>query len=260
MSTCYKNFPVVITYQDGSTENVYANDVSLSETVSIESMDSLGGKGSTAAFNRQAPQGSISINSYMSSGILQSLDLLRENYQNISIKFGKYEAPTPCVLSSLSVAVAVGEPLTLSREYQYFGCVTTGAVPAVESPAINPVVPEGISISGYDGIGGSPVITDISWSVSQNYEQFNLLGSVTPVVVYKSAEKSMDINGETLTESLMQSSTAGCVVPPKPYLITISGCGTGLGSLGITGYMVSRSSSVAPGQVESNGVSIVEYL
>lgn len=260
MSTCYKNFPVVITYQDGSTENIYANDISLSESVAIESLESLGAKGSTAAFNRQAPEGSVSITSYMGSGISQTLDLIRENYQNITIKFGKYETPAPCILSSVSVQVSVGEPLTLSRDYQYFGSVTTGSTPAVEPVAITPVVPEGISISGYDNISGSPIITDVAWQVSQNYETFNLLGNVTPVVVYKSAEKTMDINGEQLTQSLMTSASAGCVVPPKPYLITISGCGTGLGTLGITGYMVSRSSSVTPGQVENNGVNITEFL
>ena len=173
---------------------------------------------------------------------------------------GRYTAPKPCILNSIGVTISVGEPATLSRDYNYYGSVTTGSIPASVPTAIEPVVPEGIGISGYTGIGGSNIITDISWQVTQNYEQFNLLGNTVPVMVYKNAEKSMDINGEGFTQELMESPSAGCVLPPKPYEITISGCGTGIGTLGITGYMTSRSSSVAPGQVETNGVSIVEYL
>jgi hypothetical protein len=260
MSNCYKNFPIVITYGDGTSEKIYANSVSLSEGVSLENAESLGAKGASAVFNRAAPEGSISVDSYMSSGILQSLDMIESNKQDITIQFGPYQTPAPCVLTSLSVSVAIGEPLVLSRQYSYYGSILSVSPPAVEAPKITPVIPEGVSISGYDAIGGSNIITDISWSVSQNYEQFNLLGEVKPVVVYKSAEKTLDINGESFTQSLMASPTAGCVVPPKNYSVTISGCGTGLGSLGISGYMTNRSSDVTAGEIEKNGVSIVQYL
>lgn len=259
-STCYKNFPVVISYEDGSQEKIYANSVSLSESVSLQSSESLGAKGASAVFNTTAPQGSISVESYVSSGLLQSLDMIQSNNQNVSIKVGPYETPKPCVLSSMSVSVTVGEPLTLSRDYQYYGSVETGEMPDVEVIEVNPVVPEGVSISGFDAISGSNIITDLTWSVNQNYQEFNLLGSVTPVVVYSNAEKTLDINGEQFTQSLMQSPTAGCVVPPKDYSVTISGCGTGLGTLTINGYMSSRSSDITAGEVESNGVSIVQYL
>ena len=60
-STCYKNFPVVISYEDGSQEKIYANSVSLSESVSLESSESLGAKGASAVFNTSAPQGSMSV-------------------------------------------------------------------------------------------------------------------------------------------------------------------------------------------------------
>jgi hypothetical protein len=261
MSTCYKNFPVIITYEDGSTEKIYANSVSLNENVNLESMESLGAKGATSVLNRTAPEGSISIESYMSSGILQTLDLIQANNQNITIQFGPYQTPSPCVLNSMNVSVSVGEPLSLSRDYTYYGSVSTVSLPTPDAPEITPVIPEGVSISGYSTIGGSNIITDMSWSVSQNYQTFNLLGNVTPVVVYSNGQKSLDINGESFTESLMQSPTAGCVVPPKDYSVTISGCGTGLGTLTMSNaYMTSRSSDVDPESVEKNSVSIIEYL
>jgi len=260
MSTCYKNFPVVIDYPNSTTETIYANSLTLSESVAIENLAAIGAKGATTSYTKEVPQGSLSIESYLSSGSLQSLDLIRDNAQNLTIRAGRYIIPSPCVLSSMSISVNVGEPLILNRDYQYYGCVTTGEVSAISPDPIKPVVPEGISISGYTGIGGSNIVTNISWSVNQNYEQFNLLGNVTPVVVYAGAEKTMDIDGEGFTQALMESPTAGCVVPAKPYEITISGCGTGIGVLGITGYMTSRSSSVAAGEIESNGISIIQYL
>ena len=214
MSTCYKNFPVIISGDDGSYEAIYANSVALSESVSLESAESLGAKGSSAVFNMTAPQGSISVESYLTSGLLQSLDMISSNNQNVSIKVGPYEAPSPCVLSSMSVSVTIGEPLTLSRDYTYYGSVTTGSLPDVTPVDLKPVVPEGVSISGYDAISGSNIITDLTWSVSQNYEEFHLLGDITPLVVYRSAEKTLDIAGEKFTQPLMKTPTAGCVVPP----------------------------------------------
>ena len=260
MATCYKNFPVEITYEDASTEQIYALSLSLGESVNIEHSASLGVKGSTAVFNRGAAQGSISVESYMDESLVKTLELLGNNYQGLTIKFGPYETPAPCVLSSLSVNMTLGEPLVLSREYLYYGSVITGSTPPSVTRQINPVVPEGISLSGYDAISGSNIITDVSWGLSQNYEEFNLLGDTTPVMVYSNGEKTMDINGEALTESLMTTPSAGCVVPPKAYAISLSGCGKDLGTLHITGYMTSRASNVTPGEVENNVVSIIEYL
>lgn len=261
MATCYKNFPVIITYEDSTTETFYSNSVSLSEDVSLESAQSLGVKGSTAVFNRAVPNGQISVESYVDTSLLKSLDLIRSNAQNVKVEFGPYETPLPCVLSSMSMSITVGEPITLSREYAYYGSVITNSLPTVSAPSITPLVPEGISLSGYDAIGGSTIISDISWSVNQEYEQFNLLGDTTPVVVYRSAQKTLDINGEALTQSLMQSASAGCVVPPKEYSVGLVGCNNqDLGTLGITGYMQSRSSSVEPESVEQNSVSIIQYL
>lgn len=262
MSTCYKNFPVVITYEDLSTETIYANSVSLNESVALETAESLGAKGASSVFNNSAAQGSISIESYLSEDMDKTLDLVANNSQNLTIQVGKYTTPAPCILSSMSVNITMGEPLTLSREYSYYGSVTVGSDPAVEAPEITPAIPEGVSLSGYENIGGSNIITDVSWSLNQNYQEINLLGNVTPVIAYSSSERTMDINGEGLTEALMESPSAGCVVPPKEYNLTISGCGgTTLGTLTMTkGYMQSRSSTVNEGEVESNSVSIVQFF
>ena len=260
MSTCYKNFPVVINYADGTNEVVYGNTINLSESVPLEHADSLGVKGSSTVFNTQASQGSISIDSYMTGDVSKSLSLIESNTQQLTINLGPYKTPSPCVLSSFSVNVVIGEPLVISREYQYHGSIITTSTPSVAAPTVVPIVPEGVSISGYSAIGGSNIITDISWSVSQSYQQFNLLGNVTPVMVYSQGEKTLDINGEGFTEDLMKSSSAGCVVPPKNYSVIISGCGQELGTLSISGYMSSRSSEISVGEVERNSVSIIQYL
>ena len=51
MANCYKNFPVIVTYSDSTTSDIYSNSVSISENLALEHSESLGIKGSNAVFN-----------------------------------------------------------------------------------------------------------------------------------------------------------------------------------------------------------------
>jgi len=261
MANCYKNFPVTVTYSDSTTSDIYSNSVSISESLALEHAESLGIKGSNAVFNFYLPEGSIDVESYVTDSLSKFNDLQGSNDNNIQVQAGPYTMPTPCTLSSMSVNITVGEPITCSRSFSYVGSAATGTSPAPIVTPLSAAVPENITLNGYDSIGGSNIIKSATWTFSQEYEKIHLLGNVNPVVVFKGGQISLDIDGEQLTTQLM-STGSSCPISPKNYSISISGCnGSDLGTLSVTsGYMQSRSSSVAQEGIEENGVSIIQYL
>jgi hypothetical protein len=258
MSNCYKNFPVIINYSDNTTYNIYANSVSLSEDINLENSSSLGIKGSKAVFNRSAPNGQLTVDSYLTNDLSIFNNLKESNDQNITIQVGPYSCPSPCLLSSMSINIVAGEPITVQRTFNYFGELTTGTAPPPTGDVINPVVAENINISGFSDAGMSDQISSIDWSFSQEYEQYNLLGETTPKVVFREGQVQLSVQGEGLPSSLVSDS---CLVPPKVYSISVSGCdGEDLGSLLITGYLQARTSDIASEQDEVNSASIIQYL
>ena len=258
MSNCYKNFPVKVNYSDSTIDTIYGNSTSLSENLELEHADSIGIKGSTAVFNRSIPKGDLNVDSYLIGDLSVYNNLKGSNDQAITIDFGPYHCPAPCVMSSMSINIAVGQPLTVQRTFNYFGGVTTSTSPVPVSPELKPVIPENVGLSGFDSLGGATNITSISWQFSQNYNEHYLLGELTPLISFGRGQISLGIDGEGLTNPLVSEA---CVVPPREYGITVSGCGgQDLGTLLISGYMQSRSSSVSSESDEENSVSIIQYL
>ena len=68
----------------------------------------------------------------------------------------------------------------------------------------------------------------------------------------------MDVQGEGISNALTNNN---CAVPPRAYSIDVYDCsGNNAGSLSITGYTQTRTSSVSSDSDEQNSVSIIQYL
>ncbi len=258
MINCYKNFPVKINYSNGSDDVIYGNSTSLSESIELEHAESIGVKGSNAVFSNSVPKGDLNVDSYLIDDLGIYNNLKGSNDQGITIDFGPYHCPAPCVMSSMSISISVGEPITISRTFNYFGSVTKLTSPTPQNPELHPVVADNITLSGFDGLGGAENITSITWDFTQNYNEHFLLGNPTPIISFGRGEISMNIDGEGLTDPLVSSN---CIVPAKNYGIIVSGCsGDSLGQLNISGHMQSRNSNVSSESNEQNSLSIIQYL
>lgn len=258
MSNCYKNFPVIVNYSNGTNDTIYSNSASINENLNIERAKSLGAKGSNAVFTKTLVQGELSVESYLLVGLSVFGQMKGANDQNISLQFGPYSCPAPCVLNSVSVNITIGEPITVSRSFAYFGGVSTVSAPAPTIPEIKPITPENITLEGFGQLGGVTNIQSISWTFTQNYEQHYLLGENVPKTIFNDGQIEMDVNGEGLANSL---TVDNCAVSPKEYSINVTDCdGDDLGALSINGYAQSRSSSVSADNDEQNSISIIQYL
>jgi len=258
MANCYKNFPVKVNYSNSTHDIIYGNSTSLSEDLQLEHAESLGAKGSNSVFTKTVPKGALSVDSYLMNDLGIFNNLKGSNDQDITINFGPYNCPAPCVLSSMSISISVDQPITVQRTFNYFGSVTAGSSPTPVSPELTPVIPENIGLEGFDQLGGVENITSITWNFSQNYNEHYLLGYPTPIITFGQGQISLDIDGEGLTNPLV---VENCVLPSKDYKIMVTGCGgQDLGTLSVKGYMQSRNSSVSSESDEQNSVSIIQYL
>lgn len=258
MSNCYKNFPVIVNYSNSTSDTIYSNSASINENINIEHAKSLGVKGSNSVFTKTLVQGTLSVESYLSLGLKVFGEMKGANDQGISLQFGPYSCPAPCVLSSVSVSITVGEPITVSRSFSYFGGVNNVTAPTPSTPTIKPITPENITLHGFGQLGSISNIQSISWTFSQSYEEYYLLGERVPKIIFNQGQIQMDINGEGLANSL---TVGNCVPSAKEYSIEVIDCeGVNMGSLAINGYAQSRSSSVSADNDEQNSVSIIQYL
>lgn len=258
MSNCYKNFPVVINYSDNTSDTIYSNSASIDENLNIEHAQSLGVKGSNAVFTKTLTQGQLSMESYLLVGLSVFGKMRGANDQDISMQFGPYSCPAPCVLSSVSVNINVGQPITVNRSFAYFGGVTNVGNPTPTVPTIEPITPENITLNGFDQLGSVSNIQSITWSFTQSYDQHYLLGENVPKIVFTQGQIQMDVSAEGLSNAL----TAGnCMPAAKEYSVDVTDCdGNDLGALSINGHIQSRNSSVSADNDEQNSVSIIQYL
>jgi len=259
MSSCYKNFPIIVNYSAGSPDKIFSNSASLSENLDIQNAESLGAKGANTVFTKTLTQGDLSAESYLYNTDLSIFNNLKgENDQGITLQFGPYTCPAPCVLSSLSINISLGEPITVDRSFNYFGGITTAAAPTPTVPNLEPIIPENISLNGFDSLGSLSNIQSISWEFSQSYETYYLLGNAVPKIVFNNGQITMNVQGEGISNALTASN---CAVPARTYSIDVYDCnGSNAGSLSILGYAQSRTSSVSSDNDEQNSVSIIQYL
>lgn len=258
MSNCYKNFPVIINYSDNTSETIFSNSVSLSENLNIEHASSLGIPGSNTVYSQQLPRGEITVDSYLVDGLSIINKLQGSSDQEVSIQFGPYSCPTPCVLSSISVSISLGEPITVRRSFNYFGTISVGSSPTPQTPSLVPVVPDNLTLNGFEGLGSFSNPQSISWSFNQSYEEYYLITSTKPIIVFSQGQIKMDVNGEGMAKELV---VQNCIANKQEYSISIKDCEqTALGSLSIDGYLQNRESSVSTESDEQNSVSIIQYL
>ena len=136
--------------------------------------------------------------------------------------------------------------------------MAVGSSPTPSIPSLSPITAEKILFNGFTNIGGSSQINSITWSFTQTYDEYYLLGQRVPTIVFKEGQIALNIQGEGFTEPLVST---GCLVAPKAYNLSVYGCGgANLGTLTVNGYMQSRGSSVSSDSDETNSVSIIQYL
>lgn len=258
MSNCYKNFPVIVNYSNSTTDTIYSNSATLSENLNIEHAKSLGIKGSNAVFIKTLTQGQLDVESYLIDDLNIFNELKGSNDQGINLQFGPYLCPAPSVLSSMSVNISVGEPITVNRSFNYFRGVNATSSPDPVSPELSPVIAENIVLNGFDDLGALDNINSISWNFSQSYEEYYLLGESVPKIVFTQGRITMDVDGEGIADPLI---VQNCISEPHDYEIQVYACGgDNLGSLSITGHLERRTSSVSADDDERNSVSIIQYL
>ena len=270
MSTCYKDFSVVIEYSNGTSGVIHGATVSIDEGIELQTMESLGAKGESSVFNSSITQGSLTVDGLLTeSGVFArdeygSLQLQGSNDQNIQIKAGPYTLPKPCIMDSTSMNISVGSPVSFSQSFSFFGPISGGGTQEMgKDGTIGAVIPSNVSMSGYENIGGENVISNVSWGLSQDYETVNLLADPIPYVIFKGGQKTLSIDGYGLTMPLAAPESGQvCVIPPKDYALSLSGCDwSGVQNFPITsGYMTQRSLSIQAGGEQETSVLIIEYL
>ena len=260
MDGCYKDFTVKLS--QGETESsIYGNSVSIDEELGLQTAESLGAKGRSAVFNLGAPRGAMSIDSYITSNLTPFTDLEGTNDNEVGLQAGPYNLPKPCWMTSMSITITPGEPISCSRSFSYIGAITKTTAPTPSAEELSVAIPQTITIEGYDDISGSNNIKSASWSLNQTYNEVNLLGDPQPVIVYSQGEITLELEGENLTIPLTSGTDESCIVPPKNYSISITDCdGSGMGTLEAFGYMQSRGTSIGTDSPVSTSVSVVQYL
>ena len=88
MANCYKNFPVIIEYSDGTSGTIYGSRVNIDEGLDLQTSESLGLKGSSVVFNSSLTKGSLSVEGLLvdASGLSGVIGLQGSNDQNIQIQ------------------------------------------------------------------------------------------------------------------------------------------------------------------------------
>jgi hypothetical protein len=261
MSTCVKRFGVSVT-NGTTTSKLNATSVSLSEGLGLQTAKSLGVKGSPAVFNVGSPKGSVSINGYLESGFNISAGMATTNNNSIGVSAGPYSLPSPCTLTSMNVNITPGEIITTSRTFNYIGALSEVTPPATSNDPVTVATPATVQLAGYSAIGGSVDVKSATWSLSQSYEEIEVMGFNDPIVVYSEGTIVLDIKGESLTNQLTSDTYSSCIAEPKDYTLTVLDCsGDTMGTLSITsGYMQDRGSSAAIDNVEAPGVKIIQFI
>ena len=261
MSTCIKRFGTTVT--NGTTSSqLNSTSVSVSEGLGLQTAKSLGIKGSTSVFNVGPPKGSVSINGYLESGFDISAGMATTNNNSIGVSAGPYSLPSPCTLTSMSVNITPGEIITTSRTFNYIGALGQVTPPATSNDPITVGTPATVQLEGYDSIGGSVDVKGATWSLSQSYDEIEVMGFNDPIVVYNEGTIVLEIKGASLTNQLTSDEYSSCIAEPKDYTLTIKDCDDNtMGTLSITnGYMQDRGRSAARDNAEAPGVKIIQFI
>ena len=263
---CYKDYTVDLE-QGGTKSSIHGNSVSISEELQLQTAESLGAKGRSSVFNLSPPRGTLTVESYINGSLTDFLNLEGSNDNEVSLQAGPYKLPKTCWMTSMSVSITPGEPLSCSRSFSYIGAIEKSTAPDPVASKASVAIPQTISIEGYEQISGSNNITSASWSLSQSYEEVTLLGDPEPIIVFSQGEITLELEGEQLTIELTEGEDDSCVVAPKDYSIEIIGCATdeypdgeNLGTLEAYGYMQSRGTSISTDSPVTTSVSLIQYL
>lgn len=261
MSQCNQDFSAKISYDGGAkSEIVQGDSINVSEGVNLQTAESMGVKGSSSVFNTSIPQGEIGLSSYLTGPDLGTInDLNGSNDQGMSLKFGSYETKGPVVLLSMSVNIAVGEPISINRSFSYNDSLQSGKQPlsATNDPP-KPVVAEDIDFIG--GFGTIEDISSVTWEFSQSYQSHKVIGQKEPISVYQGGQLKLTVNGSALPEPLVKDG-ASCIQKAETFSIYVKDCsGNSLGSLSIDGYMENRGTSIQSQNPQEGSLSIIQYL
>ena len=261
MSNCNQDFTAKIEYEAGTkSELVQGDSISVSEAINLQTAESLGVKGNSTVFNHGKPQGQIQMTSHLTGPDLGTInDLNGNNDQEVSVQFGPYKTQGPTSLSSMSVNISIGEPISINRSFNYYDSIKKNAtpLPATQNPQ-KPAVVENIAFNG--GFGTVTGVTSATWEFSQSYESHNIINQVDPISVYQGGQLTLTVNGSGLPNELTKPG-GNCVQKAEPFSIDVKDCsGNSLGSLSINGYMEGRGTNVQSQSPEESSLTIIQHL
>lgn len=270
MSLTFENMAVAVSGEDTDlSSSYYANSVSISESLGEINFGSLGSN-STNSVSAKAPEGSIDISFYITTG--GEIDAITGHYGKtgfIEVNAGPFKAKK-CLLNSFSFAL---EPLGMvmgSMAYTYYGQIESGSFDATSSsPTIRPAHGAKSDLT-LDSMGVSGVLS-ISYDFSQSYDIGYTLGQSAPArVTFQEMTKNLSIDAQAQDIDFSKSSLTGasgiCHAPIgedgfslKSGSISLKNlCNEGIAEFNLSGYLESRSFDGAPGENVAQSLAMVE--
>ena len=236
-----------------AAQTIYATSASISQNISLNSMTSLGVRGSAGIYNPAPPKGQVSF-SYYEDGSFSVFDGLTTSQ---TLVIGPYTI-TNAYLTSLSFNGEPNAPIAMDQSWDFYGTVTAGALPPVTTTSITTYMVQ--NLAGYDELGGGRVFT-FGYSSSASYEARHLLASVDTTAVWKGGEVSLDLEGDELTNLLTDSTSSVCVTPKSLSLVMQDSCDpASTTTISVIGHMTSRDVESSPGDINRHKLNVIKYL
>ena len=230
----------------------YANSVSISESLAELNFGTLGSN-STNSVTAKAPEGSIDVSFYITSGT--EINAITGHYGKtgfIEVSAGPFTAKKS-LLNSFSLSLEPVGMIMGSMSYNYYGQIESGSIiPISSSPTIQPAHGATSSVD-LESVGVSGVI-GLTYDFSQSYDVGFSLGQIGPArVTFQEMTKTLSIDAQAQDVSFGKSSLTGesgiCHSPEgedgfsvKSGIISLKNlCNENIAELGVTGYLESRS-------------------
>lgn len=234
MPVYFENVPITIGGSGISATSLSANDA-----ISLESHRAYGG--GIFSYNSSSIQGNINISFNWVDDLLPLFTGLKKS--NYATTLGIGSSTGSGYMTSFTLVVQATEPVT--ADVSFF---TTTPIDFSAAPPSGKMVSGALGAKSEVGEGDA---TSITYTITQNYNTQNLLGSLNTVTSWTDGEETLSVEGFTLIDPSI--TTNFCPSLATQDLVLKDCLGTTLGSIAITGYRESRDFSVAPnGFVESS--------
>lgn len=245
----------------------YAESVSISESIPIETFSALGTKESyVLPINKL--EGNINIDFYITSSnqITKITDQYAKN-NFINISAGPFSMQK-CLLSSFSVDGNSESLIKASCSYNYYNQMTKGSTPAVQNQDIKPAH-GAASTSTLSSFGFSSLL-NFQYSFNQTFDiQYEIGSSVPSKTVFNGGDIALSItsiisditfNTTNLigTNATCDGSSSGGVQTKSGTITLKNLCENNVGTIEIDGFLQERSIGTNPGEEITETLKILQ--